>query len=229
MAGLRPLLLAPLVLLGAAAPSTETSWYSISIEGGPVIGYASSEFVEGADGYVITEFQAVSYREPGQPVTHMTDRLVTKYVGYSPREIFERIDNGGEWTELRAVLGPNEAIITRTTSAGKQTAYVKLPPQVFAYGHFGPHRCVFTGERFELNPAAMAVEHIVYRRVRARNVYASEMIEQRYDGSDLRSAARLSYNGDCLLVTMTVPRFGKTVTIEPTDRETALGRIPFIR
>jgi hypothetical protein len=229
MTWLRPLLLAPVALLLAVAPNTETYWYTISGEDGAAIGYAYSEQVETPNGLVVTDYQELTVRKPGEPAQRVTDRILAKWgEGDRVREIFERIDAGKEWIEIRAALGVDEAIITRTSSAGQLVKRIPLPSKVrvFGYHMFGPSRCVPpTGEAeasFELVLTDMAIDRVVDDEMLPSDGPVRISPRRRFRGEQLRTTDRMGYDGDCRLVEVVKVAFGITVRIRPADRAAAL-------
>ena len=225
MRAVRLLLLAPMFLLLGAASYTETYWYSIFAADGARIGYGYSEQISTPDGLVVTDYVEITLRTPYRPAWRMTDRMVKTWDHNArPREIVERIDNGSERIELRTIVGADEAIVTRTTRAGKQVGRVALPARLLAYDIFPPSRCVPTdwGPIFELNAATMAVDRVVDDDAPDAGSGTNEVIRRRFQGDKLRAVELMSYDGDCHLVAVVKTLFGMRVTIRPASGEDVL-------
>ena len=228
MTELRLLLLAPVGLLLAAAPRTETYWYSIAAADGKPIGYRYAETSGPLDRLTMTSHQEFSAARPGRPAMRVTDHMVVRDdEDGRPREITERIVIDGDWTEVRTIVAGNEAVVRRTTRDGEQVKRIALPPRTFAYDMFVPGRCVEPsaqrGSMFQLDAAEMAVDRIVDGELAWGGNGVRFVSRQRFRGDDVHAVEQIGYDGDCGLVEFTKTVFGVTVTMRLANREAALA------
>jgi hypothetical protein len=225
----------------AAEPSDAISWYSIVTQNGTAIGHASQEIVAEPDGSEIIDAQEVDVGEqvgpPTQligaeaPSTHISSRTIYKQ-DRSGRmiSIATVTEIGRSWSHIDARIEAGKAEVTRETVAEKRTTTIDLPSGVRFDGGDGLFK---TWDRvrtprleFEnFNIDAMAVEHVVIEAVAGQTPDPegrTVALRMRYEGSQLRTATRLTIDRAGNIVESRQPIFGVTLIAKATDRDTAL-------
>jgi hypothetical protein len=226
-----------LLLAGAQEPprATET-WYRIVAADGTPIGHVRNEARQGPEGRETVSEQQILV-ESGEGSTRISERRVVREDGSGrPVSISEYAQVGRSWSRLEARIGPDKAEIVRSTRVGRTAAAVALPPGVrFDSGSGllrGWNRAAAPRLEFDnLNVSAMAIEHVVIEldpgAVRPDGSFSA--IRRRYEGRDLRAVGRLTLAADGRVLSTTQPMMGTSVTIELSDRETALKPHPAYR
>ncbi|HEX8125654.1 MAG TPA: transglutaminase-like domain-containing protein [Allosphingosinicella sp.] len=223
-----PLALLPF-LVGADPPprSTET-WYRIVAAGGAPIGHARSETRSGPDG-VESVFEQQILIDNGGEQTRISERRVVREDGSGrPASIEEYSRIGRSWSRVEARIGPAEARIVRSTPADRRSSTVALGPDVRFDSGLGLIRGwdrtkVPRLEFDNLSVGAAAVEHVVIEPTGPADPDGGfSAIRRRYEGGELRSVGRLTLGRDGRIRSTTQPTMGTSVTVEISDRETAL-------
>ena len=219
-----------LLLTGADAPPRRTeTWYRIVAADGTAIGHVRSEARQAAGGRETVSEQQMLV-DSGEGITRISERrIVREDPSGRPVSISEYSRIGGSWSRVEARIGPDQAEIVRSTAAGRTVATVPLPPDVrFDSGSGllrGWNRIKAPRLEFDnLAVAATAVEHVVIEPDPATaNADGSfSVIRRRFEGHELRSVGRLTLAPDGRVRSTTQPMMGTSVTIELSDRETAL-------
>jgi hypothetical protein len=212
---LGPLLLAPLLVLTSAAPTPDRYWFSIADADGVEIGFGYVEGINSSEGGAsFTTYREAMVRRTDGSTMRVTDRIVETDGQYArPREIFERVEMGSDWTEYRGIVGSDEAVITRTTAAGQETVRAKVPPErLYGQSVFGGGRCD-TGERLELTPAAMGLERVVNLGPPAGSGALSAFPAKHYRGDKPYRVDQNIYDGDCRWDSLVTTFGGQQVTV----------------
>ncbi|HEY0132275.1 MAG TPA: hypothetical protein VGB57_12825, partial [Allosphingosinicella sp.] len=219
-----------MLLTGADAPPRRTeTWYRIVAADGTAIGHVRSEARQAAGGRETVSEQQMLV-DSGEGITRISERrIVREDPSGRPVSISEYSRIGGSWSRVEARIGPDQAEIVRSTAAGRTVATVPLPPDVrFDSGSGllrGWNRIKAPRLEFDnLAVAATAVEHVVIEPDPATaNADGSfSVIRRRFEGHELRSVGRLTLAPDGRVRSTTQPMMGTSVTIELSDRETAL-------
>ena len=225
------LALALLAAPAAAVPSDASIWYSITAEGGDVLGHASREIVAGADGREIVDASEIRLQEFGDPTRAVIARTVTREDRAGrPVSISDHLQIGPHWSRVEARIGADAAEIVRQTPEERRRLRVALPAGV----RFDAGEGLLPGwdpaatprlEFDHLNLEAMTVERVTIEAVPGAAPDAEGRIaalRKRYDGAELRAVARLLIDRSGRVVAVTQPLFGTSITTRVTDRESAL-------
>ncbi|HEX8450211.1 MAG TPA: transglutaminase-like domain-containing protein [Allosphingosinicella sp.] len=196
---------------------------------GAAIGHAHTETRSGPGGAETASEQQMLV-ESGEGQTRISERrLVREDRSGRPVSIVEFSRIGRSWSRIEAVIGPGEARIVRSTPADRRSSTVALGPAVRFDSGVGLMRGwdpqkVPRLEFDNLNVGAMAVERVVIEPAPGPGNPDGgfSAIRRRYEGGELRSVGRLTVGGDGRIRSTTQPMMGTSVTIEISDRVTAL-------
>jgi hypothetical protein len=235
--------IATVALIGVApADEPNAKWYSILTEGDLLVGHASHEVVQTADGTEIVDTQEIDVQDEGAAPTLPSPSPVDRAVNLSWRTVLTE-DRSGRTVSIDSVskVGRTEqhsiarivdgaADIIRQTSAETRTVHVALPPGVRFDSGDGllPSWNPVVTPRLEFQDFdidAMAVERVTIERVAGAAPDAQgriAVLRKRYEGSELRAITRLLLDAGGNIVEVYQPMFGSSLTIRLTDRNTAL-------
>src|SRR5262245_21026114 len=118
---LRALALIALAAPAAAAPEPQTTWYRIATSEGAVVGHSSQLVTETPDGRETVSTQELLLQEPGDPVSHVTDRT-TMLQDRAGRivAITDEATSGKAVTRTTARITTSQAEIVRTVRDTEQ-------------------------------------------------------------------------------------------------------------
>ncbi|MCW3846116.1 transglutaminase-like domain-containing protein [Sphingomonas sp. LB-2] len=224
------LCLAIAVLAGPAtaqvAPAPATNWFRVLTEYGTQIGHRSQQVTQSAEGRETVSLQELLLQEPGDPVSRAASQtVVTEDSTGRVIAISDYSQTGRSWTRTTAKIEPGRAIITRATKSDTHTTTIPLPPGTRFDAGAGLLRnwdgkTILEFRNFSLD--AQAVERMTIEPA------PGGAIRKRYDGDQLRGAARLELGTDGRVTAMIQPMFGSRIAIVPATREEALaGHPPF--
>ncbi|HEX8379069.1 MAG TPA: transglutaminase-like domain-containing protein [Allosphingosinicella sp.] len=231
-------LLAALLLAGAAeAPRGSETWYRVAAADGTPIGYARFEARQTPGGRETVSEQQVRIDSGGGETLISERTLVREDRSGRPVFLSEVRRIGRSWSRLEARIGPDKAEIVRATPSDRRSATLALPPGIRFDAGSGLLRgwnpaAVPRLEFNNLNLGAMAVEQVVIELApgAAPNAHGSlPVLRRRYEDGELRAVGRLTLGPDGRVRSLTQPMFGTSVTVEPTDRKTALKPHPPFR
>lgn len=219
----------------AAQVAPGTNWYRIVTEDGVAIGHRSQTVTQTADGRETASVQEILVQEPGDPVTRLTSQTVVKEdkAGRTV-SISDYSQTGRSWTRTVARIEPGRAIVTRTTRSDTHTVTVPLPAGV----RFDSGSGLLRGwnpaatpllEFSNFNLDAMAVERMTIELAPTQPAGFTVAIRKRFDGHELRSAARLELGPDMRITAVVQPMFSTRIRIVPADRDAALAPHPPFR
>jgi len=228
--------LAPALLLtGAGEPSrTAETWYRIVADDGTPIGHFRHEARQGPAGRETIMEQQILL-DSGKGATRISERALVREDRFGrPVSVSEYTRIGRSWSRLEARIGPDTAEIVRSTPSDSRAASVPLPPGVRFDAGSGLLRgwTPSAAPRLEfdnLNIGAMTVEQVVIERAPGAAAKADgslSVLRRRYEGGELRAVGRLTLTPDGRVRSLTQPMFGTSVTVELSDRETALKPHP---
>jgi hypothetical protein len=231
----------------AATPEAGITWYRIVAEDGTVIGHASQEIVPLADGREIIAKREIDVRDEAPPAALLSPNSVdtTQTMSWSTvqREdstgravsIVATSQIGPDWrnnrSRIEARVDGNKVEITRQTPAETRSLTVAITPAVRFDGgddlfHSWNPATMPRIEFEDFNIDAMAPEHVVVEMLpgtRPNPDGTRDVLRKRYDGRELLSVARLKLDRDGRIVESIQPMFGSGISVQETDRETALG------
>ena len=222
----------------AATPAPETLWYSIATADGTQIGHATTEVTPRPNGRETVDSHDILVRQPGHSPAHLVERTVTREEAGRIVSIHTRRRSGsrGGWTEMEARIAPGRAEVTRRHGEDRRTVTVALPEGVrFDAGEgliasWDPAATpLLAFDNFNLD--AMAVERVTIEAapgaVRGANGHI-EILRKRFDGSELRSIARLVVDREGNTLSSAQAMFGSAIHVQRTDRAAALRRpVPY--
>ncbi len=228
-----------LVLAGGpsrgAEPVATTAWFTLYAEEGQKVGRIIETITLRPDGRQIVDEQELTVREQGAPVTKIV-QTNTRREDAAGRTVALSLyaTVGKEWTRIEATLQGDRALIVRRTASGRDETVVHLPAGV----RFDAGEGLLAAWDPVANPSLefdnfnldyMAVEHVVIRP--AAGVAPGPdgnlaVLRTRYDGGSLQGVSRLLLDARRDIVAITQPRFGTSITIRITDRQTALAPYP---
>lgn len=223
----------PAALAAPAGAEREAAWYRIAAADGSPVGYATQESRRLPDGRETLAVQNLAV-EAGDSVTRIIEETRTVEDGAGRPVSIEETDRVGRtWSRIQTRIFADRAEIVRTTPADRRAATVPLTPAT----RFDSGSALLKSWRPDarplqfdnLNPAAMAIERIVVERAPPRaddppGGYSA--LRRRYQDGELRSVARLRIDSAGRLLSVTQPMFGASVTVELSDRESALKPHP---
>jgi hypothetical protein len=229
-------LLPILALTGAVAPAANgTSYYAIIADGGAIIGFATHEERQGADGPESVDRSEIRVQEQEQPeLRFLTETIVRRDAAGRTVWISEYSQTGTGWSRNEARIADGAAEITHRSRSERLSVRLPLPADIrFDGGHGllrGWDRSAQPRLEFlDFNLAAMAVERVVIEAAPGAVPDATgriALLRKRYDGQDLRSVSRLLLDRDNRVVEVTQASFGTGITFRPTNREAALRSRP---
>jgi hypothetical protein len=231
-------LLAASLLAGAGeAPKASETWYRVVAADGTPIGHARHEARQVPGGRETVSEQQVRLASGGGTTLVSERSLVREDRSGRPVFISENRRIGRSWSRLEARIDADKAEIVRSTPSDRRSATVALPPGVRFDAGSGLLRgwnpaAVPRLEFDNFNVGAMAVEHVVIELApgaAAKGDGSVAALRRRYEEGELRAVGRLTLAPDGRLRSLTQPMFGTSVTIEPTDRATALKPHPPFR
>lgn len=213
----------------------DTIWYTIAAENGDVLGYAAREVRPRPGGREVIDSSEMRLQEMGDPTRRVTDRTVT-IQDSNGRALSIAKDSriGAEWSRVEAEIAAREVRLTRRTQADRRTVRVPIGDGV----RFDAGEGLLAGwdmaatprlEFDNFNLDAMQVERVVIEALPGAAADAEgriPVIRRRYEGSDLRTMARLLLDRNRRVVAITQPLFGTSISTRVTDRETALRPHP---
>jgi hypothetical protein len=222
-----------IALLGGAAPPAGPAYYAIVADGGTIIGHATHEERQGADGPESVDRSEIRMQEQDQSELRFTsETIVRRDSAGRPVWIGEHSQTGSGWSRSEARIAGGAAEISYRSRSERWTMRLPLPEGVrFDAGHGllagWDRRAPLEFQDFNL--AATAVERVVIEPAPGATADAEgriAVLRKRYDGRELRSVARLLLDRDNRVIEVTQPSFGTGITFRPTDRATALRPRP---
>jgi hypothetical protein len=239
-------ILAAALLSGAAQADT---WYTITAADGTHIGYACEETMQGEGGLETVQTQEIDVAERPElnkdlvntvgTASQLISRTVTKEDSSGrPLLIVSTSRNGRDWSRTEAVIGSDSAAITRSTSAETRKMRVALPADVrfdngdgllASWNPAATPRLEF--ENFNVD--AMTIDRVTIEAAPRETALGAEgkiaALRKRYDGTELRSIARIVVGPDGHVVEAVQPLFGSSIHIAASDRATAMAPHPYYR
>jgi hypothetical protein len=218
-----------------AAPSEIATWYIIVDGEGARAGHASHEVRQSANRQESIESFQIRVQEPEQSARSVSERTVlTMDADGRPLTISEHSQTGRDWTRTEAVIRDGSAEIERRSRLERRILDVPLPAGVRFDNGEGLLRGWNPADhpRLEFDNfsiGAMAVERVVIEPARGATRDGEgriAVLRKRYDGTQLRTIARLLVDREGRIVSVTQPMFGTSFTIRATDREDALRPHP---
>lgn len=229
------MLLILLLLAGAAAPGDNIRYYAILADGDRIIGHATHEERWGGDGPESVDRSEVRLQELDQLPLRMVSESVARR-DRSGRTVWlsEYSQSGTGWSRTEARIVDGRAEISHRTRSERWTAGIPLPPEVRFDGGRGllrdwDRRSAPRLEFQEFNLGAMSVDRVVMEAAPGAVPDAEgriAVLRKRYEGSALRAVARLLLDRNNRILEVTQPSFGTSITVRPTDRDTALAARP---
>lgn len=233
--------LALLLLSGPAAgraPEAQTAWFTLYGEDGAKVGRIIETTTAGPEGREVVDDQEITVQEQGAPVTRIV-QLLTRREDAAGRVVALSLQTsiGRDVTRTEAVIRDGRAEVTRRTASGRHAVTVPLPPGVrFDAGEglladWDPVRQPnLEFDNFNLD--YMVVEHMVIRPATGAAPAPDggmAVLRIRYEGGGLQGVSRLTLDAHRDIVAVVQPRFGTSVTVRVSDRQTALAPYPPFR
>jgi hypothetical protein len=225
----------PAALLGAAAPPSAMSYYAIVAGNGTIIGHATHQERQGSEGPESVDRSEMLLQEADQPQTPMSDETIVRRDA-SGRTVWsgDYSQTGTGWSRAEARIANGRAEISYRSRSERRTVSVALPAGVRFDGGQGLLRSWnrATTPRLEFQDFsldAMSVERVVIEAPPGAAADAQgriPVLRKRYEGRELRSIARLLLDRENRILEVTQPMLGTSITIRPTDRDTALRPRP---
>ena len=221
---------ATMLAVAQASPENPAIWYAITSGGGAQIGYASTEFVERADGRDVIETQAVFLQEQGEPASDIVERIVYSQDRSGRTLAINATTQTGRFVSRTAVrISDETAHIVNETPAGRWTGSVRLGPSV----RFDSGEGMLAGwspaaaprlEFDNFNVDAMGVDHVVIE-AQPQSDSAGRVSALRFEYHDggLVGVTRLNIDRQGRLIESVQPMFGSALHMRMTDRRTALA------
>lgn len=222
-------LAAPLAV-SATQPAETVNWYLIADDAGAVLGHATRESVERADGREIVEMRELHLTEQDQGAARITERTVTRLdAAGRPTAITSITQHGRSTTRIETRIAANAATVTRQSANGRHVQHIPLLPGTRLDDGEG----LLAGwdrkaplDFASFNPVAMTVDRTTIELAPVQRPGTVTLLRKRYEDGQLRGLVRLDLDAQGRVAAVIQPMFGTAVTTRPADRETASRPYP---